>query len=196
MPLFTELDFRMSVVKRWSVVETIRKQSLAEHTFNVLIIARKLAVKVLGAQGAQDLSEHITKRALYHDYDESVTGDFPSYMKPHVFVEPALQNVPAYYNDDAIDLGDVPDIVRFIVKAADYIDACIFLRMEISLGNRSVTYHLRHLEARFRQYLMEARVLDVAVGNGVYSLYQTEVVDKLFGGNGQYVSEIDGFPKK
>jgi len=67
--------------------------------------------------------------------------------------------------------------------------------MEISLGNRSVSYHLRHLEARFRRYVEESQGEVTADAHLVYDWYQQDVVDGLFGGNGQYVSEIDGFPK-
>ena len=41
--IFSELDHRMSVVLRWSVVETIRKQNLSTHSYNVAIMADRIA---------------------------------------------------------------------------------------------------------------------------------------------------------
>lgn len=193
--LFSELDHRLSVVKRWGTVETIRKQSVTEHSYNVAIIADRIARRL-----SEDMriAHAAVLYALYHDKVESVTGDFPSYMKPHVDERSAVSIVEAFMSDEEGtndgSAGDDP-MVRFIVKCADYIDACVFLRMEISLGNKSVTYHLRHLEARFRRYLEEAEVGLTADAKKVYTWYQEDVVDGLFGGNGQYVSEVDGFPK-
>lgn len=193
--IFSELDFRMSVIKRWSVVETLRKQSLAEHSYNVAVMARRLAPQIVGAM-ANDAKfmDYLTEYALFHDYAESVTGDFPSYMKPFVDEDRSLMGVPAFFNS-GVDIESPPQAIRFLVKVADYIDACVFLHMEISLGNRSVVYHLRNLEQRFRNFLNDADIDGTKIGAGVYSMYETQVLGQLFGGNGQYVSEIDGFPK-
>jgi len=66
---------RASGVKRWHIVRTVQPQSLAEHTFDVVMIARAIA-KV----AAMDDYE-ITKEALLHDLDEVVTGDIPTPTK-------------------------------------------------------------------------------------------------------------------
>lgn len=191
--IFSELDHRMSVVLRWSVVETIRKQNLSTHSYNVAIMADRIARRL---SSDLKIAHAAVLYALYHDKIESVTGDFPSYMKPHVDEQPITLMIDGLDEEETNDgsAGDDP-LVRFIVKSADYIDACIFLRMEISLGNRSVSYHLRHLEARFRRYVEESQGEVTADAHLVYDWYQQDVVDGLFGGNGQYVSEIDGFPK-
>jgi hypothetical protein len=191
----------MSVVKRWGTVQTIRSQSDAEHCFNVARIAHRLCNRFFPEGFVPSHAERIygavVVYALHHDDDESVTGDFPSYMKPHVDVERALQNVPAYHDEEFDTSGSAGDEpwVRFLVKCADYIDACVFLKMEISLGNRSVSYHLRHLEARFRKYLEGQQTVLTEDALDVYNWYKEDVVDGLFGGNGQYISEVDGFPK-
>lgn len=66
---------RASGVTRWHIVRTVRPQSLAEHTFDVTMIARAIA-KIAGYDDAE-----ITKAALLHDLDEVVTGDFPTPTK-------------------------------------------------------------------------------------------------------------------
>lgn len=192
MSLFGELDHRMSVVKRWGVVETIREQNLATHSYNVAIMADRIARRL---SDDMKIAHAAVLYALYHDKVESVTGDFPSYMKVHVD-ERAAVAIVSRDEEDTNDgsAGDDP-MVRFIVKSADFVDACVFLRMEISLGNRSVAYHLRHLEHRFRKYIEDAELAVTADAPKVYQWYLDEVVGVLFGGNGQYVSEIDGFPK-
>jgi hypothetical protein len=66
---------RASGVTRWHIVRTVRPQSLAEHTFDVVFIARAIA------KGAGHDDYEITKAALLHDLDEIVTGDIPTPTK-------------------------------------------------------------------------------------------------------------------
>ena len=66
---------RASGVTRWHIVRTTRPQSLAEHTFDVVMIARAVA-KIAGVDDYE-----ITKAALLHDLDEIVTGDIPTPTK-------------------------------------------------------------------------------------------------------------------
>lgn len=66
---------RASGVTRWHIVRTVRPQSLAEHTFDVVMIARAIA-KIAGVDDYE-----IIKAALLHDLDEIVTGDIPTPTK-------------------------------------------------------------------------------------------------------------------
>lgn len=66
---------RASDVKRWTIVNMTRQQSLAEHTFNVIAIARAIAKKM----GVSDVE--IMKYAFDHDLDEILTGDIPTPAK-------------------------------------------------------------------------------------------------------------------
>lgn len=66
---------RASGVTRWHIVRTVRPQSLAEHTFDVVMIARAIAKNA----GYDDYE--IIKAALLHDLDEIVTGDIPTPSK-------------------------------------------------------------------------------------------------------------------
>lgn len=66
---------RASGVTRWHIVRTVKPQSLAEHTFDVVMIARAIA-KIAGYDDYE-----ITKAALLHDLDEIVNGDFPTPTK-------------------------------------------------------------------------------------------------------------------
>lgn len=193
--IFNELDHRLSVVKRWSVVQTIRQQSVAEHSYNVTIIALRIAEQWYGITGGQALSA-IMKRALFHDWWESITGDAPTYMKRFIDETSAITEFEANEITEGVDLGDADrDVFRVIVKMADYIDALIFLRMEVSLGNKSVVHHIREMEQRFKEYLEENPVEGVKSATA-YELYQLHIVDGMFNGNGQFMSELHGFPKQ
>lgn len=192
--IFNELDHRLSVVKRWSVLQTIRTQSVAEHSFNVALIALRIAEQWY-ALSSDKLIAAILKRALFHDWWESVTGDPPTYMKPFIDEGRAVDQFIAHGLSEGTDLGDTErEAVRIIVKMADYIDALIFLRMEVSLGNLSVANHIKEMERRFRIFLEENPIESVKT-TSVYDLYQTHIVDAMFNGKGQFMSELHGFPK-
>lgn len=67
---------RASGVTRWHIVRTTKEQSLAEHLFDVMMIARTIA-KVAGVQNDVE----IMKAAIVHDLDEIITGDIPTPTK-------------------------------------------------------------------------------------------------------------------
>jgi len=66
---------RAQDVKRWGIVRMHKQQSLAEHSFNVAMIARAFC-KAIGIE-----DEQVTKAALCHDLDEIITGDIPTPFK-------------------------------------------------------------------------------------------------------------------
>lgn len=192
-PIWNELDFRLSVVNRWQVMPTIRKQSVAEHQHNVAKIAERLAINIYGWGEFETRTYDVMRRALSHDDLEAIIGDPPSYTKPFVKEEEMAAEFgdlmrETWYADEVI-----PPQTKWIVKAADYIDAAVFLRVEISMGNRTVTGILRNLEYRFRtkcdEFTAEHGEEDFT-GQMAYIAY-TQIVDTMFGGNGQLT--IEGF---
>jgi|14_taG_2_1085336.scaffolds.fasta_scaffold13308_3 5'-deoxynucleotidase YfbR-like HD superfamily hydrolase len=66
---------RAADVKRWHIVRVVKEQSLAEHSFNVCMVARAIAKEA----GINDVD--ITKAALAHDLDEVLLGDVPTNVK-------------------------------------------------------------------------------------------------------------------
>lgn len=106
---------RAGDVKRWTIVRTVVQQSIAEHTFNVVMIARAIAKEC-------DIDdEYVIKYALEHDLDEIRTGDIPSPTKitmasEGTHVEYRGVNKPAQHG-----------YPHAIVKGADLIEACWFI---------------------------------------------------------------------
>lgn len=192
--IFNELDHRLSVVTRWSVVQTIRKQSVAEHSYNVALIALRIAENWFQIT-SQKLQLAILKRAIFHDWWESVTGDPPTYMKRFIDEESAFKEF-ANYLSEGVDQDIDYDIVKYIVKIADYIDSTVFLYMEMSLGNKSVEHHLRMAEKRLKEFTEQNSFTPVDTDLSVYDLYLRDVVGGMFNGDGQFMSELHGFPKK
>ena len=131
---------RAQNVKRWSLVATTRPQSIAEHTFNVTMIARSMC-KSLGIP-----DELVIKAALEHDLDECITGDIPSPTKRRI-------------EQMGFDFGDLEVVKKnysrldadssTIVKCADLIDAIHFLQ-EFGTGRRA-----RDVEELLRDQLQD-----------------------------------------
>ncbi len=91
----------LSNVPRWAIIDTIKKQTVAEHTFRVMAIAKYICDEY----GLDP--EPILLMALTHDIDEAHSGDIPTPYKSNT---------------------TRPDTINFrAVKLADYIEAIIFL---------------------------------------------------------------------
>lgn len=178
-PIFGELDYRMSVVKRWSVVSTLRQQSLAEHSFNVALMADRIATNWFGIQDKWVRFE-VYDYAIKHDRKEAITGDFPSYIKRFVD-ELAIDE--HYAEEFGIEL-EAGKTIRHIVKIADYMDAIIYLDMEMAHGNKSVLALRTDLRNRFETW---------CDANGHKSV--PALADLTFNnlGAGSYTHEIVGF---
>jgi 5'-deoxynucleotidase YfbR-like HD superfamily hydrolase len=155
--IFTELDSRLSVISRWAVVNTIKRQSVAEHCFNVERISRRIAVNWLGITDSSKL-DRISQIALHHDDDEAVTGDLPS---------PAKNILSEKYLDAHRELWyNIESPEHNIVKLADKMEAYWFLAMEYKLGNTYVEEYRQELEAKVVKYAegWGYRVVDLARG--------------------------------
>lgn len=100
-------------IKRWTIVATKTDQSLAEHLFNVTMIARAIC-----AEAEMDDSK-VTKYALDHDLDEIMTGDIPSPAKERLGMKSIYEGKSGIFCTAE---------ERAIVKAADLIDAVLFIK--------------------------------------------------------------------
>ena len=115
----------LSVVPRWAIVNTIKQQSVAEHTHNVASIARwLLEFYELSNIELADVLIY----ALDHDTAESVTGDVPATAKRAGYViENTIGRTAAASNS-----------AKELVKLADHLEAKWFIRREMALGNTTL----------------------------------------------------------
>ncbi len=102
---------------RWTIVETTKKQSLAEHSFNVAMIARAMC-KALGIP-----DEKVIKAALEHDLDEIHTGDIPTPTKQRMI---GFGFDPDTMLSGAKNKGQDAEVDQ-IVAMADIIEAAWFI---------------------------------------------------------------------
>ena len=141
----TELDERLSTVKRWSIVYTARKQSVAEHCFNVQRICIRMALW-FDIKNALELFR-LSQAALHHDDDEAITGDIPSTAKAHVTLGNDVETGAAlWYNSSG-------DRIKSIVKLADLMEAYCFLARELQVGNWWLIEHKIEAKTAVEEYI-------------------------------------------
>jgi putative hydrolases of HD superfamily len=136
--------FEASVLKRlqrtgWQILGGENKESVAEHSFMVAIIAYLLA-KELGA----DLDKVLTM-SIFHDFSETRTGDI--YKLADLYVKPneekaekdsfsAIGNTGKEVINMLTEYKDRKTIESKIVHDADVLALCIELKQLIEHGNK------------------------------------------------------------
>ena len=145
---------RSQSVKRWTIVETMRPQNLAEHTFNVVAIARAMA-KIIGVDDT-----NIMKYAFDHDLDEILTGDIPTPAKD-------MMGTADQYEGKSKDECGTTEIA--IVRLADIIEAIWYINI-FGLGRHAVQvcdYLIDKLNQRVALYSSADPRIEKAVGQVV-----------------------------
>jgi 5'-deoxynucleotidase YfbR-like HD superfamily hydrolase len=163
-----------SVVPRWSVVWTLTRDTVANHSYYVAMYARSVA-KVVGWGGSYALLLFL---ALTHDLDETITGDIVSPVKDEILDEQRAadyvdvqmqQRLPGIVAEiDAVtDCGELNtpsfnmaklrqcDEAWRIIKVADRLDALLFLIGEQRMGNGVIAPRIPSAEARLYSAWME-----------------------------------------
>ncbi len=121
-------DFlRMGHVKRWHTVNTSAQQTLADHSFMVMLIAMDLYDKMHSIQDNPTDALCLLTQAMFHDVHEVVMGDMPTTAKPHTPI-----NVMAWATDHLLPVipytmtKESERLGRFI-KMADVLDAAFWI---------------------------------------------------------------------
>lgn len=110
---------RLEHVPRWTIVPTIKRQSVAGHSFQVAAITVWLSDAL-----AVPLTLPMLLAALQHDAEEAVTGDIPTPNKTLRGINPPKAKRTAE---------------ELIVKLADSLEALMFVTEEAALGNSTLT---------------------------------------------------------
>ena len=96
---------RLSHVPRWVIVDMLKNQSVADHTYRTMVISLRLMKKLK----VEELP-NILACILIHDLEEAETGDLPSNHKT-----------------DMPKNGKCKDLQEAVIKMADTVEATIWL---------------------------------------------------------------------
>lgn len=124
MELTLRQMLRASYVHRWHIINVVKPQSVAEHTFNVCLIAECISKLLDQENEIPDLYRY----ALHHDIPEVVIGDIPTPAKKLLGLDKSSKM------DDLCEELDWWSICRNentkrIIKLADYVDAITYLAL-------------------------------------------------------------------
>lgn len=146
---------RVHHVMRFSSVPCIKPESVAAHTFNVAFIVRLIAEQIMTKEGKQIDIGMLLTRAIMHDLDESMTGDFVhvvKYQDPEVkkrldkvgskFMKGLLGEIIGNHKQLLQDWQNAkaPGLEGAILKVADYLSVQSYLIEEMRMGNRLISY--------------------------------------------------------
>lgn len=182
-----------SIVPRWSIVWTLNKDYLTNHSFFVTMYAHDIA-EMIGWNGHRAALMYL---AMTHDLDETITGDIVSPVKPHI-VDPIRSS---NYIDTKL-MERMPSIMRYIegykttmlnrelddayriITVADRLDALLFIITEQRLGNTVIGPRAPDALAR-----LEAAWRDLPYASGCKSdiddLWHTAVLPSINAHKGQ-----------
>ncbi len=125
---------RTGTVQRFTMVNTYRGQTLAEHLYRVTMLSRRLYHDIVGPEANSVDYTTITDWALWHDLPEVVYGDTPTPLKAAIResgsdVLEKLDEVasPFYAARYRAVKGTLP---WYVVKIADHLEAIAVLTVE------------------------------------------------------------------
>ena len=83
MSHFFAYIFRLRFIQRWSLMRNAVPESVAEHSFQVALLAHALCSIGREVFGKEVPTERVVTLALFHDAEEVITGDIPTPVKHH-----------------------------------------------------------------------------------------------------------------
>lgn len=153
-----EREYRlMSHVPRWSIVRQIKGQNVAEHSYFVALYVSQICDVLEFDMETKWLS---IEAALYHDLDETFTGDIPGPSKRSMvdpdktlaFTNKMLVERFNGYGFRQVERKKITGI-PLIIKLADLVDEVMYLSTEFQMGNASVEAPLSSSRTRMYQAL-------------------------------------------
>ncbi len=164
----------MAIVPRWSIVHVTQRDAVANHSYFVAIYAHMIA-RTIKWTGPRD---YLMFSALLHDLDETITGDLVGPIKEYIVDEERMHD---YVDNKLFDrFGSLvqehtwlesmckvrhAEEADAIIKAADRLDAVLFLIMEKRRGNSTILKLVpkaqNRLEAAWRALPADRELIDM-----------------------------------
>lgn len=160
---------RMSLIKRWALMHSIKQENIAEHSHQVAVIAHLLAVIRNTLFDGSLVPERAATLGLYHEVSETKLQDINHVTKYHnpeltrefkkleaLSEQECLHSLPKTLQSQFAPLliqSQVDPEYKTIVKAADLISAYLKACDELSFGNKE----FKHVKLRLENMLTEYR---------------------------------------
>ncbi len=170
MNAFFAYLYRLRFIQRWSLMRNAVPESVAEHSFQVALLAHALCAIGNTVFGRDVPAERVVTLALFHDAEEVITGDIPTPVKHHnADILRSLRQIEALASERLLGMVPKvlaatyrpllhgpdrdPELLRW-VKAADKLDAYLKCATEVAVGNREFIVAKRQLADALRELAM------------------------------------------
>ena len=188
---FFALTNRMKYINRWQLMRCEHTENLAEHSFEVAVIAHAL-VSLANKRNNKSLNaDRAAFLALYHDMPETITGDMPTPVKHgneelekiYACVEEnackkLLKMLPEDLREDyscAFEKTQENEQIQKYVKAADRISAYIKCIEEKKAGNAEFTTAAKQIYKSIKDLELEEADIFLETFIPAYSLTLDEI---------------------
>lgn len=167
-PFYAHLS-RLRFIKRWGLMRNAVEEDVAQHSWEVAVLAHALAVISRDVLGKPVDPNAVATRALFHDATEAITGDLPTPVK----YSPAMRHatgdlegevchemlglLPAALKpalQSAMDHHQWPAEEARLVKAADRLAAWLKCRAELRYGNREFEQAAQQVGAKIDEHMI------------------------------------------
>ncbi len=146
---FLAFILRMKYINRWSLMRNTFSENIAEHSLQVAVISHLLATIKNTLFSGNVNAEKIALIAMYHDANETITGDLPTpikYFNPEI--KKAYKSLEKVANDKLLSMlpeelqpiysniifNDEKELL-ILIKAADKLSAYVKCIEEEKAGN-------------------------------------------------------------
>lgn len=155
---FVRMVQKCQQIDRFVLEDMIKRQSVAEHSFNVALMAWSFA-RWSNKHELTSLDEtEVLMRGLLHDAPETLTGDLNYWVKQepgvkelwnrveHKLVREELENEPEWLQSPVLTYALGPPSLGLcrLIKMCDYIDFTLFCQREHFLGNQWAWQLMEH----------------------------------------------------
>lgn len=166
-PFYAHLA-RLRFIKRWGLMRNAVEEDVAQHSWEVAVLAHALAVIRRDVLGVPIDPNAVATRALFHDATEVITGDLPTPVKyspamrqatshlEHEVSQEMLALLPAAVRpalQDVMDHEHWPDDHAQLVKAADRLAAWLKCRAELRYGNAEFEQAAVQIKAKIDEHM-------------------------------------------
>ena len=167
-PFYAHLS-RLRFIKRWGLMRNAVDEDVAQHSWEVAVLAHALAVIARDVLGKPVDPNAVATRALFHDAPEAITGDMPTPVKYSPAMRHATSDLEGEVCEEMLRL--LPDAVRpairsamdhrewpeeeaRLIKAADRLAAWLKCRAELRYGNREFEQAAQQVRAKIDEHMV------------------------------------------
>lgn len=166
-PFYAHLS-RLRFIKRWGLMRNAVEEDVAQHSWEVAVLAHALAVIARDVFGQAVDPNAVATRALFHDATEAITGDLPTPVKYSPAMRHATANLEGEVCDEMVGLLPEglkpalapmldhhawPEAEARLIKQADLLSAWLKCRAELRYGNREFEQAAEQVRGKMEEHM-------------------------------------------